>query len=97
MYVPFRNAKTWLLKQIEDCKALSDVNSRICFLGTSVSICLCLLILTVGLFYSERVKDIYAGGVAALLGGHGIAAWGRFKTKTGGGDDGARATEVTKS
>lgn len=81
MYVPFRNTKTWLIKQVEDCKTQPEVNSRLCFLGTSAVIALCMLILTVGLFFSDKVKDVYEGGIAVLLGGHGVTAWGRSKTK----------------
>jgi len=79
-------SKAWVTKQIEDCKALPEVNSRYCFLGTSVIICVCMIILTIGVFYSDRVKDIYEGGIAVLLGGHGVTAWGRSKTKSDGGD-----------
>lgn len=79
--VPFRNTKNWIVKQVEDCKNVPEVNSRLCFLGTSVVIALCMLVLTVGLFYSDRVKEVYEGGIAVLLGGHGVSAWGRSKTK----------------
>jgi hypothetical protein len=87
-YVPLRNTKTWALKQIEDCKNVPDVNSRLMFLGISVAIIMCMLILTVGLFYSDRVKEVYEGGMGVLLGGHGVSAWGRSKTKGDSNGDG---------
>ena len=88
-YVPLRNSKTWLIKQVEDCKNVPEVNSRLMFLATSVAIILCMFILTVGLFYSDKIKEVYEGGMAVLLGGHGVSAWGRSKTKgDGGGDNG---------
>lgn len=80
-WIPFRNTKNWIAQQIEDCKNLPEVNSRMVFLMTSISIVICMLILTIGLFYSDRVKDVYEGGMAVLLGGHGVAAYGRSKTK----------------
>jgi len=79
--IPFRNTKNYLIKQIEDCKNIPEVNSRLMFLGTSVAIILCMFVLTIGLFYSDRIKEVYEGGMAVLLGGHGVSAWGRSKTK----------------
>ena len=96
MYVPFRNTKNWIAKQVEDCKSLPDVNSRLMFAATSIGIIACMFILTIGLFYSDRVKDVYEAGMAVLLGGHGISAWGRSKTKIGGGDDAAQAPDQGK-
>jgi hypothetical protein len=81
MYIPFRNSKNWVVKQVEDCKNLPEVNSRLCFLGTSIVICFCMLVLTIGVFFSDRAKEVYEGGIAVLLGGHGVTAWGRYKTK----------------
>lgn len=86
MFGFIKNAISYGKQQFEDCKHLPDVNSRVCFLATSATICVCMLILTVGLFYSDKVKEVYEGGIAMLLGGHGAAAWGRFKTKASGGD-----------
>jgi hypothetical protein len=94
-YVPLRNSKNWIAKQIEDCKTQPDVNSRICFLGTSLMICVCMLILTIGLFYSDKVKEVYEGGVAVLLGGHGVSAWGRSKTKGDANGDGVPDDQQT--
>jgi hypothetical protein len=80
-HMPFRDTKNWAMKQIEDCKNVPEVNSRMMFLVTSTAIIACMFILTIGLFYSDRVKEVYEGGMAVLLGGHGVAAYGRSKTK----------------
>ena len=37
-WVPFRNTKNWIAKQVEDCKSLPDVNSRLMFAATSIGI-----------------------------------------------------------
>lgn len=80
-HMPFRDSKNWAMKQIEDCKNVPEVNSRLMFLATSLAIIICMFILTVGLFYSDKIKEVYEGGMAVLLGGHGVSAWGRSKTK----------------
>ena len=87
-HMPFRDTKNWAMKQIEDCKNVPEVNSRLMFLATSTAIIICMFILTIGVFYSDKVKDIYEGGLAVLLGGHGVSAWGRSKTKGDANGDG---------
>jgi hypothetical protein len=84
----------WISQQVEDCKKIDEVNSRICFLLTSVTISLCMLILTIGVFRSDRVKEVYEGGIAVLAGGHLGAAYGRSKTKgpNGSSDSGGNGT-----
>lgn len=87
-HMPFRDTKNWAMKQMEDCKNVPEVNSRMMFLATSVAIIICMFILTIGVFYNDRVKDVYEGGLAILLGGHGVAAYGRSKTKGDSNGDG---------
>jgi hypothetical protein len=68
-------------QQLEDCKRLPDVNSRMVFMGTFVVTSVIMLAHTIVYLCSSAKDPNYSTVMAVFAGGHGINGFARMMTK----------------
>lgn len=77
----FGPALKYIKQQIDDCKSLPDVNSRMAFLSQSVVSSVGVFLLTIAFIWKGRPED-YPWMIAALAGHVGASSWGRGSIKS---------------